>query len=221
MADDKDSAEGKLMRYLRSRLGAEFDDIMAALGGPRDLNKIPVEFWNEQTAQTLAGIRPILEASALRAAEALSITVPVLWDPTVLAREAIDWAGQYSYDLVRKIDENTLSVLRRIIPQFAETPGMTIGDLRKRLGPVFGEVRAQSIAVTETTRAFAEGQRLVQKELALGGVNRVRKWNTSGDEVVCDICGPLDGKTEDEWGGIASPPAHPRCRCWTTLVREK
>jgi len=41
-------------------------------------------------------------------------------------------------------------------------------------------------------------------------------WQTSGDEKVCEICGPLDGKAEDEWDDPEGPPAHVNCRCWMT-----
>lgn len=44
-------------------------------------------------------------------------------------------------------------------------------------------------------------------------------WRTSGDERVCPICGPLNGKRKSEgWSGVTGPPpAHVNCRCWVTL----
>jgi SPP1 gp7 family putative phage head morphogenesis protein len=76
------------------------------------------------------------------------------------------------------------------------------------------------IAVTEITRAYAEGQRLAGEALRQEWPDaRVTKtWFTNNDDRVCEICAPLDGKTvalDDEFGmDIQQPPAHVRCRCW-------
>ena len=219
LGDEKDTAQARMLRLLKSRLNGQREDVLAALGDPPDLANLTSEFWRTQAGLSVADLRPEIEAMVLRGASAASATVPILWDEAVIAREAVDWATQYVYDLVTGLDANTLAVLQRVIPRFAETPGMTIGDLRRELAPVFGESRAQVIAVTETTRAFAEGQRIIQAELSRGGVRMLRKWNTAGDEKrVCELCMDLDGKTEDEWSGIDGPPRHPSCRCWTTLV---
>jgi hypothetical protein len=45
------------------------------------------------------------------------------------------------------------------------------------------------------------------------GVNTVRVWQTSADDKTCeDICVPLDGLEESEWGDYADgPPAHVNC----------
>lgn len=191
------------------------------LGDPPDLNNLTPEFWETAAGKMLADLRPELEKMALEGAAAASMGVPILWDEAVIAREAADWAASYAYDLISGLNANTLDVVRRAVPRFIETPGMTIGDLRRELAPAFGERRAQVIAVTETTRAYQEGQRVVQRELDRGGVRRLRKWNVSGDEKVCELCGPLDQTTEDTWVGTQGPPRHPNCRCWTTLVRAK
>jgi len=44
-------------------------------------------------------------------------------------------------------------------------------------------------------------------------------WNTMQDEVVCPVCGPLEGAPKGEWGGQFpdGPPAHPNCRCSTSI----
>jgi SPP1 gp7 family putative phage head morphogenesis protein len=89
------------------------------------------------------------------------------------------------------------------------------------LANTFGRSRAETIAVTEVTRAAAEGGRLYQQQLQQAGFTFDRIWRTSNDERVCPVCGPLDGKPEAEWGGLDSPPAHPNCRCSVTLRRRR
>lgn len=49
------------------------------------------------------------------------------------------------------------------------------------------------------------------------GIKRV-KWRTQDDEVVCEICGPRDGKIYPI--DKAPPKAHWGCRCWYESVLE-
>jgi hypothetical protein len=143
--------------------------------------------------------------------------VPVLWDEAVLFREAADLARQYAGALVQGITDNTREGVGRAVQGFIDTPGRTIGQLRDELSPLFGESRAQRIAVTETTRAYAEGTRLVQQEIDRAGIRMEQVWRTSEDELVCPICGPNADKRQSEGWTVSSPPAHPNCRCWVTL----
>lgn len=169
---------------------------------------------------------PVLERAVLGAthvqtgeAKADPAFVPIMWDEVVIAEEAARWAVTHAGALIIDIVDHTFSLVRRAVENFIRTPGMTIGDLRRTLEPAFGETRAQRIAVTETTRAFAAGQKLVQDELQRGGLQLERIWRTSMDERVCPICGPLEDRREgDGWTGAeGGPPAHVNCRCWTVL----
>jgi hypothetical protein len=151
---------------------------------------------------------------------------PVI-DYTLTNKEAARWAREYVYDLVKGINDTTRDVLRDAIGAFVDTPGMTIGDVMRQLP--FDEERAQRVAVTEITRAYAEGEMIAGRELQkeFPGVRIVKIWFTNNDDLVCDICGPLDGKEvdidENFDGDLDKPPAHPNCRCWmetTTALAE-
>lgn len=55
-----------------------------------------------------------------------------------------------------------------------------------------------------------------------------KKWVTQADEMVCPICGPLDGQELpiDEWydtysGKVMAPGVHPNCRCHLELSLPK
>lgn len=210
---------------MRARLNGQFDAVMDMLGDPPDFNNLTPEFWRSEAGQMIAVLRPRVESMALEAVASQAASVPVVWDEAVIAREAADWASRYVYDLVESINVNTQNLLRDQVRRFIETPGMTVGELRRQLTPAFGETRAQAIAVTETTRAFAQGERLVQDELRRGGLEMEMYWNASMDEkTMCDLCGALDGKPEREWAALGAhdaPPLHPRCRCFTTLRRRR
>jgi len=192
---------------------------MGALGDPPDLANLTTEFWDSQGGLMLADLRPEVERMALDSIAASGRIVPIVWDEAIIAREAAEWASRYAFDLVRDFTENTTRLLRDKVTAFIETPGMTIGQLRDSLMSAFSEARAQAIAVTETTRAYAQGNKLVQESLRRAGLEMTRYWNTSGSDV-CDLCIPLDGKPEDEWG-CDGPPRHVRCRCWATLRKRR
>ena len=133
---------------------------------------------------------------------------------------AIEWAQDYGFGLVSGIEGTTISRLQREISGFADS-GETFQQFSRRLAAsdLFSPQRAEMIAITEVTRAFAQGNILAWGE---SGVTEGKEWNTANDELVCPICGPLDGeqvKLKDEFfGGFDGPPAHPRCRCWLTPV---
>jgi SPP1 gp7 family putative phage head morphogenesis protein len=87
---------------------------------------------------------------------------------------------------------------------------------------LMGADRASMIATTETTRAFAQGEIAQYSQM---GITQMR-WQTNNDELVCDICEPLNGEVRtigDEFDdGITDPPGHVNCRCWLTpVVSEK
>ena len=145
------------------------------------------------------------------------------FDWTLVNSAVMDWVRDYSFALsfsgAMSITAATEKVLQREIANFVETGDMTITQLGNRLAPMFDATRAEMIAVTEVTRAFAEGNRLAWQE---SGVVERKRWNTANDELVCPICGPLNGTVVDIDGLFDSnydgPPAHPRCRCWITPV---
>ena len=129
---------------------------------------------------------------------------------------AVQWALGYGYELVTGLlatTRNWLGIQVAEYVQNSETIGKLIGRIRQGTG--FGEDRARMIAVTEVTRAFAEGNREAWKA---SGVIEKREWRTNSDELVCPVCGPLAGRVvglEEDFGdGLSGPPAHPRCRCW-------
>lgn len=87
--------------------------------------------------------------------------------------------------------------------------------------------RAMTIAQTESAFAYNrgadEGIRQAQEDGYLGIMKK--RWSTSGDDAVCDICASLEGVEVDMEsdfnirgrilfsGQHMLPPAHPRCAC--------
>lgn len=139
-------------------------------------------------------------------------------DWSLINADAANWAREYVYELVTSLDDNTRKLLQSAISEWIEQ-SEPIDALPDRLEAAFGRRRAEMIAVTEVTRAYAEANAYIWQK---SGLVKKRRWQTAMDERVCPVCGPLHGQ-ETEWGkefdgGIMNPPAHPRCRCWVVPV---
>jgi HK97 family phage portal protein len=89
-------------------------------------------------------------------------------------------------------------------------------DQIRGVNGLYSRHRAEVIARTEVTHAFARGNRGAWEER---GVQQV-SWRTRVDELVCPICGPLNLQ-EFQITSEVIPPAHPNCRCWIVPVVDR
>ena len=171
-----------------------------------------------------AAVLPEMSNLVLDNALRLSVDTGISFDPAIINQEALRWARTYSQELVQGLTNTTRNQISEAVSAFIQTPGMTIGDIESLIEPAFGPVRAQIIAATETTRAYAmatnEVQALLQQETPT--LETVQVWNTMQDELVCPICGPLEGAPKSVWEAEFpnGPPAHPNCRCSTSIRFE-
>lgn len=217
---NRDEIERRLARVIGREQRAALNELLKLLGNPPLLENVPPEYWETGFKQLASAIEPELVNIYMEQAQAFLSEIPigVSWD--AINTGASEYARTYGYDLVREIAQNTqngvaeiLRLLQEEIPAFYEE-GLSLGELEARLSRWFGPVRAEMIAVTETTRAATEAERAVVEQIySESGVRMIPYWNTENDELVCPICGPRDNKpiTDGKF-----PPAHPRCRCWAT-----
>jgi SPP1 gp7 family putative phage head morphogenesis protein len=183
-------------------------------------------YWISAASKLKVKIEPILERAAkLGVIETvqdgpfqvpgLSLRVGVAWD--LVNSSAVQWAREYSSALVQGLNETTRNRMAAVIAKWIED-GEALPVLAERLNAVVNDpLRALTIAQTESTRAFFEGN---SKAWQAAGVKRWR-WNTARDERVCKVCGPRDGKVYTFGLDQEAPPAHVRCRCWATPVLEE
>ena len=114
------------------------------------------------------------------------VAIGVNWQ---LANEAaMTWAQQYSYGLVSRLNDTSRQALQGLVSDWVGS-GAPLDDLIARVSAIFGPVRGEMIAVTEATRAYAEGSFTTYEQ---AGFNRR----------------PAESER---------PPAHVRCRCWVSL----
>jgi hypothetical protein len=183
------------------------------------LNNEPVDLGPMGEALK-AAILADLTTVALTSMGAFADVVGVGVDDAVAQTAASAWARTHAGALVQGVTETTQAAVQNAVATFLETPGMDRDQMASMLQGAFGRTRAETIAVTEVTRAASEGGKLYQAQLAEAGLTFERIWRTAGDDRACPICSPLDGKPESAWGG-AELPAHPRCRCSATLRLKK
>jgi hypothetical protein len=213
----KSTEEDELMPYERQL----YRDLKRAFQQLRQIvldgaNEITVEaFRNELYPAMRGNLETIARLFADEAQRALGIAVDV---DTLLA----DWAERATrHQIEELLYPYTRDYIARAVAVWQQTPNADRAELIKMIEPVVGARRAETIAITAATEAATAGVRNYRDALrSEHNLDYVMVWETANDERVCPICGSLHRKREDDWGGRAGPPAHPRCRCGVRLVRR-
>ncbi len=149
--------------------------------------------------------------------------------------EIIEAAKKLSLITAEHVAKTLQKTLHRQIIEGIKA-GEAADQIRKRIledakGAV-GKRKAETIARTETARAYTRGQHLTWEK---SGIVTRKVWSAVGD--ACPFCQALDGKVieidkvyygegesiEAEWNGevlsldvgmdVEGPPLHPNCRC--------
>lgn len=191
---------------------------------------------SKELRDTLQGeLAEVYVDGAMDSQAALDAKVGIKVDWTSPNTNAMAWADKYTFELVKGLEDTTVKQvqanierLQQDVQQFFEQPttladlagniGQYIPDWEDQLGRVWSsEERAKMIAATEVTRASVQGEydsvQFLKDEY---GIEMMAVWQTSSDETVCDICGPLHGKREGD-GWDEPPPAHVNCRCAVSM----
>jgi hypothetical protein len=212
MADipDRDELEKQLARKLGGLQRRQMGKLLELMGDPPDLNNVPHTFWDDIGMELGQVVLPFEERVYLEAAQRLMSESPVGVDWSLVNEAASNWSRNSGSQLIKDISATSRRATQEAVANYYEQ-AWTMGDLRKKLSNIYSPVRAEMIAVTEVTRAAAEGEKGMVGELRKQGINMTPIWQTNNDELVCPICGP---KHDKEIKDGEYPPAHPRCRCW-------
>lgn len=214
----------KYLEGLSERILKESQKYSKASEGQKSVFPSPA-FWTSELTTLFNILLPVYQDSAIDAFEgafeAIQIAQSVDFN---LPNEAVrEWAKSYSFEKISDINDSSAKMYQEIFANWLQE-GLTLEDLRAKIGVIVGPARADNIAITEITRLFAEAN---IKAWDASGVVKGKEWQTAVDEDVCPICNPLQGKKADLMsgafpGGYFSPPAHPRCRCWLKpVVKEE
>jgi hypothetical protein len=168
-------------------------------------------FWEDEMKRLHPAVHPTLQEIAEQGAIATSEMLGIGVDISLVNYEALTWAQNYTYELISGINATSQKVVAKAFEN-AVLRGYTRGQIEEAIAPTFGPARAEMIAVTETTRAYAEGNEIGADEIRRAGIELNTIWLTNADDLVCDICAPLHNKKRgDGWTDL--PPAHVNCRC--------
>jgi len=219
---NRDEIERKLARVLSRDLRAELGKLLDYLGDPPRLENVPPEYWQNGWRTIQREVEPVLLDVYLTQATNVMLSVGIGVSLDNINHQAVNWVRSHTEEVLRQMwrsrEDITAEMLANarqvgeIIGQGYEE-GLTIREIRERLQSYYSPVRAEMIAVTETTRAVVEGERAYVEELEREtGQRMVPIWMTANDEIVrkCPICWP---KHEKPITNGQYPPAHPRCRC--------
>jgi hypothetical protein len=210
--------EARLAEAISRELQKDFRALMDYLGDPPELLNVPPAFWQDGWQGLQQKAEPILMEVFLEAAQDQAVAFSFGVDWTLVNTDAARWARRHTEMIMREVYGTTNAEAAALIPRYFEE-GWSIRDLRTRLQRWFGAARAQTIAITETTRAAVAGERYAIAELeAITGERMVPIWRTANDEKVCPYCGPRNGM---EITDAMFPPAHPRCRCGVSYELPK
>ena len=221
--------EARLARAISRMSASQRRRLFEIMGNPPKIENVGVEYWNGMQTELTGLLTSEMEGIFVDSALALVEATPAIGvDWALVNQHAADWARgfwtsgggtaqwQYPAGLAVRFTERRKEQLGENVARFYEE-GWNLGQLQQRLDGVFGPGWGETVATTETTRAAVQGERAVVEELAKEGIVMVEVWQTNNDELVCPICGPRHGKVEgDGWTKADGPPAHTRCRCWTT-----
>ena len=138
-----------------------------------------------------------------------------------LSEAASAWAKKHTAELVTGIAETTRKRIAAVVAKQLPDKKTHTALVQILKDPQ----RVQLIARTEAMIAAHQGQRLVWAQAVEDGLldaDFKRRWIFTDDEVGCPQCEALDGQLAEAEGeyepGVASPPAHPNCRCTEGLV---
>jgi len=172
---------------------------------PRVWDEAKGKFFDEVGGQT---DDLLLEGAAQ--AERLGLAI----DFELVNQQVLDYAGTFKNEWWTRLAGTTQNGMRRAIQTNIAT-GAPLRSLERSLEPLFGKTRAQVIASTETTRMYAEGNKIAYKSAGVGEV----EFQTVRDSLVDSDCEKLHGK-KFPIDSAPTPPIHPRCRCFLAPITD-
>lgn len=184
---------------------------------------------------TIPVLQELIQAEGTAQAERLNTTDP--FNPN--NAEIQDRVQQMLRLTGQSYTKTTLGLLNNSLADGIAN-GESMAKLTARVADVFeltSKYRAETVA---RTTVFSTANASAREAYRQSGVVKEVKWHTAEDEMVCEYCGPMNGKTVgidetffDEgdtvrgadgntmkvnFGDVIDPPLHANCRCFTNAV---
>mgnify|MGYP007071584437 CR=1 FL=1 len=204
--------EREIARRLGDAWEGQRDALMKLLGDPPSLSNVPESYWNNGGKAIRQAVTSVFESIYIAQAEELARQAHLVVDWELINQKAIEWAGQHAGELIKNWANTNRNTLTQLIQRYY-TDDWTLADLAERLAPLFGERRALTIAITETTQAAVQSQMATARELMnLYGVQFTETWRLS--EYSADSCTECIGNNHHPTSEVGYPPAHINCACY-------
>lgn len=190
-------------------------------------------FWQRENARLTRDVLPVLRDVATDRALVATLSGGGLDAWTRVNQAVVDWVESYYIsldasafgaipglnDVARTQVGNLINAWQRGELEAATAQG-GLPQLITAMEDTFGPQRGARIAITETTRVFAEST--IAAVQANPYVDQLI-WLTGADEFVCPQCGPMHGMTVPKgslFPGGVKPPLHVNCRCGVEGVSD-
>jgi SPP1 gp7 family putative phage head morphogenesis protein len=176
-------------------------------------------FWAEQKRLMIERMQPIflelfLTGSAMGANQKpVAEKAAMPWDFDAVNTAAAEIIGRYSDQWWEYVNETDRNLLREALLT-AEREGYGVEWVMQEIEPLFGEVRAQRIAVSETTNLMGMGAQETYRQAGF----QQWEWRTVRDSDVDPICRALDKQRFPNSREFQR--AHVGCRCWPVPYGE-
>lgn len=215
----EDALEAWRAELLRGLTADAVADIFARLNDAalrQPLRDVMADWLRRVAGFGVSVARDDIERRVMGVKSLADLVAGIAWD---LANDAAaEWALWYADNLIGQIAKTTSPRIQRLVADWiSNSESFDILVDRVRDDWLFSRERAETIAITEVTRAYAEGNTAAWRA---SGVVQQRQWMTARDERVCPICAPLNGRIADidkpfdgPVGPVKNPPGHPKCRC--------
>jgi len=223
-AKAKDATEIELSAIIVAVFGRHLKELLRRLGTPPDWSKIPTSLWPRWEKELAQEVRPVLDRAALTAGERLILVQNFPVERKRVIEGARRWSVTRSLLWAAGVVGSSRRALWDRITRYLAEEGR---NLSEDINFYFSQTRAEVEAVTETTHAFAQGERIVVEEfrkqpgISPGDytIQTEAVWHTMRDPNVCLACRERDNEPEGNWGIMPEfPPLHYRCRCWVTYA---
>lgn len=205
-----DKALTRFLKDSKARVLESVEEWARQRNRKQDATQLP--FWNEERQALFELLIPlftdaITDEARLAFEELAGIAdIGIAWD--IVNEQAIGWANTQTSAVVSQITKTSMTGFITEFEQWVNS-GADLPTLIESLGKYYDPVRAEMIAVTETTRAFA--------------VANIQTWRMSSIVTGFDVLTAEDGDVDEVCLSEQSrnphaldeepPPYHVRCRC--------
>ena len=172
------------------------------------------QFWDDEENDLWDSLSSLLAQTYIDGidggTQGLPANIQPLLDYNHVNQAALDFAKSYRATWIKGITDTSQAQVQQAIADWI-AEGSPLSALEDRLGVIFGDNRAAMIAATEVTRIYAQANMDAWDST---DVVDAATWMTAEDDLVCPICGEMDGTDIGLGDTEAAPPAHPSCRCY-------